>query len=68
MLAYEILTFKSISLFIANHLDNNACQNSPCLNGGTCQVTGSGTTYVCTCRSSYSGTNCQICNNNILKL
>ena len=41
--------------------DNNACQNNPCLNGATCAVTGTGNTYICTCRSGYSGTNCQIC-------
>lgn len=31
------------------------------MNGGTCQVTGTGTTYTCSCLAGYSGTNCQIC-------
>ena len=38
------------------------CASSPCLNGATCQVTGTGSTYTCTCPSGYSGTNCQIYN------
>ncbi len=41
---------------------SNACSNSPCLNSGTCQPTGTGSTYSCVCPSSYSGTNCQLCN------
>jgi hypothetical protein len=32
------------------------------LNGATCQVTGTGSTYFCNCASAYSGTNCQIYN------
>ena len=40
----------------------NACSNSPCLNGGYCQVTGVGSTYTCTCNLGYTGTNCQTCN------
>ena len=44
-------------------LDTNACSNNPCLNGATCQPTGTGSTYTCTCAPGYSGTNCQICNN-----
>ena len=38
----------------------NPCANNPCLNSGTCSVTGS--TYTCSCLPGYSGTNCQICN------
>ena len=41
-------------------LDNNPCSPSPCLNGAGCQVSGS--SYICSCLSGYSGTNCQICN------
>ena len=44
------------------YLDTNACSNNPCLNGGACQVTGTGATYTCTCQPGYSGTNCQIFN------
>lgn len=40
---------------------NNACSNTPCLNEGTCQTTGIGSTYICICKTGYSGTNCQIC-------
>ena len=40
---------------------SNACSTSPCLNGGTCQVTGTGSTFSCQCAAGYSGTNCQIC-------
>ena len=43
------------------YLVSNACSNNPCLNGATCQVTGSGSTYTCACPPSYSGLNCQIC-------
>ncbi len=39
----------------------NACTNNPCLNGATCNPTGTGTTYTCTCVSGYSGANCQLC-------
>ena len=38
---------------------DNPCANNPCLNGGTCQTTGS--SYTCQCAQFYSGTNCQIC-------
>ena len=41
--------------------DNNACNNNPCLSGGTCTATGSGATYECSCLSGYSGTNCDKC-------
>ena len=43
--------------------DNNACLNNPCLNGGTCTTTGTGTTYICSCRPGFAGTTCQICKN-----
>ena len=32
------------------------------MNGATCQVTGTGSTYFCNCASGYSGTNCQVYN------
>ena len=42
--------------------DTNAClTQTPCLNGGTCTTTGSGSTYLCNCVSGFSGTNCQTC-------
>lgn len=44
-------------------VDTNVCQNSPCLNGGTCTTTGNGESYTCSCSTSYSGQNCQICIN-----
>ena len=37
----------------------NACFNNPCLNGATCQTTGS--TYVCICPAQFTGVNCQTC-------
>ena len=41
---------------------SNACLTlTPCLNGGTCQVTGQGSSYTCTCSTGFSGLNCQIC-------
>lgn len=43
------------------NLDTNACENKPCLNGGTCTPTGTGSTFICSCNSGYSGTYCQIC-------
>jgi hypothetical protein len=43
--------------------DNNACQNQPCLNGGTCTSTGNGLSYICSCNTGYSGSNCQTCKN-----
>ena len=43
--------------FLIIQLDNNPCLNSPCLNGATCQVTGSG--FNCVCPLNYSGTYCQ---------
>ena len=52
------------SVFYGNFLlckDSNACAVNPCLNGATCQITGIGTTYICTCTNAYSGTNCQNC-------
>ena len=42
--------------------DTNACSNSPCLNGATCNPSNTGSTYTCTCATAYSGTNCQIFN------
>ena len=42
--------------------NSNACNNNPCLNGGTCQVIGIGNNYLCLCSSFYTGTNCQTCN------
>lgn len=41
--------------------DSNACTNNPCLNGATCQVTGTGTTFNCICSTYYTGTYCQTC-------
>jgi hypothetical protein len=35
--------------------------NNPCLNGGTCQSSDDGLTYVCNCPTGYSGLNCQTC-------
>ena len=34
-------------------------EDNPCLNGGTCQSSGS--TFVCVCPSFYSGAYCQTC-------
>ena len=60
---------KKIKLFkykfkFKQNIDSNACSNSPCLNGATCTITGTGSTYTCTCVSGYTGNNCQICNFN----
>jgi len=38
---------------------DNPCYNNPCLNGATCQTSGS--SYVCICPAGYSGTNCNTC-------
>ena len=37
----------------------NACLSLPCKNGATCRTNGNG--YSCTCRTFYSGVNCQTC-------
>ena len=44
----------------------NPCYNNPCLNGGSCQATGSGNSYICICPAGYSGINCQTCKHFIL--
>ena len=41
---------------------DNPCYNNPCLNGATCQVSGSGLNFLCICPTFYSGTYCQTCN------
>ena len=56
---FEII---KILKLIFNNQDTNACSNSPCLNGATCQVTGTGSTYTCLCPAAYTGSNCQTCN------
>ncbi len=40
--------------------DINECDQSPCLNGGTCAESAPGT-YICTCIDNYTGDNCQNC-------
>lgn len=35
------------------------CSGNPCMNNGTCTVTGSGSTYFCMCANGFSGTNCE---------
>ena len=59
----NFLKFISIFKKLLKLLDSNACSNSPCLNGATCQVSNNGASYTCTCPPAYSGTNCQICKN-----
>ena len=41
------------------NLKVNACFNNPCLNGATCQTSGSA--YVCICPAQFTGVNCQTC-------
>ena len=42
--------------------DTNICSsNSPCVNGGTCIVSGNGSNYTCSCPNGYTGVNCQTC-------
>ncbi len=50
-------------IIIKPNLDSNACSNNPCLNRATCTVTGTGSTYTCTCASGYTGNNCQTSKN-----
>ncbi|CAF2134992.1 unnamed protein product, partial [Rotaria magnacalcarata] len=38
---------------------SNACQNNPCLNGGSCQNL-SGGYFGCICSSAYTGTRCEV--------
>ena len=35
----------------------NSCLSTPCLNGGQCTPTGTGSTYTCNCSGGYSGLN-----------
>ena len=46
----------SFNLFC--NLVTSVCANNPCLNGGTCVISGS--SYVCSCAALYTGTTCQI--------
>ena len=46
----------------------NSCLSTPCLNGGQCTPTGTGSTYTCNCSGGYSGLNCQTCNISLIKL
>ncbi|XP_053387876.1 neurogenic locus notch homolog protein 2-like isoform X3 [Mercenaria mercenaria] len=39
--------------------ETNACGTTPCLNGGTCHSTGTGTMYTCECVSGFWGTRCE---------
>ena len=34
-------------------------ENDPCLNGGVCVQSESGSGYICNCPTGYSGTNCE---------
>ena len=36
-----------------------ACDSSPCLNGGTCFEDESGKEYICKCSSGWRGNNCE---------
>ena len=38
---------------------SQACDSSPCLNGGTCFEDESGKEYMCKCSSGWKGDNCE---------
>ena len=57
---YIITSIKILGGFSGTYCQNsNACNNNPCMNGGTCQPTSSG--YICLCQNFFKGTNCEIC-------
>lgn len=41
------------------HAEEDGCESSPCLNGGTCR--GFRLYYVCTCKDGFFGERCQMC-------
>ena len=41
-----------------NCIEVNGCDSDPCLNGGVCYK-GEGSTYVCVCPGTHTGTNCE---------
>ena len=57
---YNLESIIIINIFII--YQDNPCFNNPCLNGATCQTTGTGSSsYICICAQYYSGATCQIC-------
>ena len=51
----------SVLLNYLINLDTNACSFNSCLNGATCQVTGTGSTFTCICPIGFTGKYCQTC-------
>ncbi|XP_056005160.1 blastula protease 10-like [Ostrea edulis] len=43
---------------LGGSINSNPCNPNPCRNSGTCNVSGSA--YECTCRSGWTGTNCDV--------
>ena len=41
----------------------NACDSSPCINGGTCANNDESYGYLCSCKSGFSGQQCEIIGN-----
>ena len=57
------LSFLSISSFSCSFnrvILFQACDSSPCLNGGTCIQDESGEGYICKCTSGWKGGNCEL--------
>ena len=53
---------KSINKFQFKKIDNSPCANSPCLNGGYCNVNQQTCSYTCQCQTGFTGPTCATSN------